>query len=182
MKKFLLSLVSMLMMLGGTAFADNYEKVTATADITDGEYLIVYETGNLAFNGALETLDAVSNTVSVKIADGKIASSETIDAATFTINVTEGSLKSASGKYIGQTSDANGLKSSDTSLENTITIDDDGNVNIVSGGAFLRYNASANQNRFRYYKSNSYTSQKAIQLYKKVGGVQMLKTPASQPL
>jgi len=170
MKKFLLSLVSMLMMLGGTAFADNYEKVTATADITDGEYLIVYETGNLAFNGALETLDAVSNTVSVKIADGKIASSETIDAATFTINVKEGSLKSASGKYIGQTSDANGLKSSDTFLENTITIDDDGNVNIVSGGAFLRYNASANQNRFRYFKSSSYTSQKAIQLYKKVGG------------
>ena len=39
---------------------------------------------------------------------------------------------------------------------------------MVSGGAYLRYNAStASGNlRFRYYKSSSYSSQKAIQLYK----------------
>lgn len=47
------SLLSLLLMFfGGLAHAD-YQKVTSTADITDGEYLIVYETGNVAFNGSL---------------------------------------------------------------------------------------------------------------------------------
>ena len=48
---------------------DVFKKVTSTANITDGEYLIVYEDGSVAFNGSLETLDAVENTVSVTIKD-----------------------------------------------------------------------------------------------------------------
>jgi len=177
MKKFLLSLISMLMVLSGTAFADNYQKVTATEDITDGEYLIVYEAGNVAFNGALETLDAVGNTVAVTITDGTIASSETIDAATFTIKVSEGSLKSASGKYIGQSSYANGLSTSDDIIKHSFSIDDSGNA-VVSvavnetQSVTLRYNKSSNQTRFRYYKSG----QDAIQLYKKVASQEDTRT------
>ena len=149
-----------------------YVKVTSTNDITDGQYLIVYEDdedGSVAFNGGLETLDAVGNTIDVTIANSKIAATEATAAAEFTIDVTAGTLKSASGYYIGQTSDANGMKTSATdAIANTITFDTDGNANIVSGGAYLRYNAASNQTRFRYYKSSSYTGQKAIQLYKKV--------------
>ena len=149
---------------------EKYVKVTSTADLTDGEYLIVYEEGSLAFDGGLETLDAVSNTISVTIANNEIAANETTDAATFTWNSTEGSLKSASGLYIGRTSDSNGLNSSATEpYENTISIDTDGNAVIISsGGAYLRYNATSGQNRFRYFKSSTYAAQKAIQLYKKV--------------
>ena len=56
---------------------------------------------------------------------------------------------------------------SETVYQNTISFDEDGNVNIVSsGGAYLRYNSASNQIRFRYYKSSSYTGQKAIQLYR----------------
>ena len=51
-----------------------------------------------------------------------------------------------------------------TVYNNKITLAD--GVNIVSGGAYLRYNAASNQNRFRYYKSSSYSGQKAIALYK----------------
>ncbi len=151
-----------------------YRKVTTTADLTDGEYLIVYEDGSLAFNGGLETLDAVSNTINVTIANDEIASNATVDAATFTIDMTAGTIKSKSGFYIGQNSNANGLASSETTAytHNEISInegDDTKRAEIVSsGGAFLRYNATSNQNRFRYYKSSSYASQKTIHLYKKV--------------
>ena len=151
-----------------TPATGDYVKVESANDLTDGEYLIVYEDGSLAFDGSLETLDAVENTIGVTIGNKTIASSETVDAATFTIDTTEGTIKSASGYYIGQTTDANGLLTSDeTAYTNTINIDEDGNVDIVSGGAHLRFNANSDQKRFRYFKSSTYTNQKAIALYKK---------------
>lgn len=148
---------------------DKFVKVTSTADLEDGQYLIVYEDGNVAFDGGLETLDAVGNTISVNIVKNEIAANETTNAAAFTIDVTNGTIKSASGLYIGQTSDANGMQSSDTeAYENTISFDEKYNADIMSGKAYLRYNSASNQARFRYYKSTSYAGQEAIQLYKKV--------------
>lgn len=163
---------------GGTSTGSHYyQKVTSTSDIADGEYLIVYE-GNsthdaVAFNGALTTLDASGNGVGVSIADGAIASSETIDAAVFTIDVTNGTLKSASGNYIGVSTNSNGLKQSTdaTTYTNSFSIDNSGNA--VIAAAFdestmsLRYNYASGQTRFRYY-SNS--GQQPIALYKKVAG------------
>ena len=149
---------------------DKYVKVTSTDDLTSGQYLIVYEESPVAFDGSLETLDAASNTIEVILYDDEIDITSETAAAEFTIDITAGTIKSASGYYIGQTSDANGLASSTTTAyTNTISFDEDGNANIVSGGAYLRYNIASNQTRFRYYKSSSYTNQKAIQLYKKVG-------------
>ena len=152
------------------ATGDKYVKVTSTADLTDGQYLIVYEDGSLAFDGNLETLDATGNTISVTISNNEIAATTETTAAEFTIEETEDgySIKSTSGLYIGQTSDANGLKSSDTEIyANAITFSDN-NADIVGGGAYMRYNATSGQERFRYFKSATYTNQKAIQLYKKV--------------
>ena len=153
---------------------NSYVKVTSTDDITTGQYLIVYE-GNedhsaVAFNGGLETLDAVNDTIAVTINNNEIAATTATEAAEFTIDVTDGTIKSASGYYIGQSSDANGMNTStETAYTNTISIDDEGYaVILASGGAYLRYNSASNQERFRYYKSTSYTNQKAIQLYKKV--------------
>lgn len=149
---------------------NNYVKVTSTADLTDGQYLIVYEEGDLAFDGSLTTLDAVSNTIPVTISNNEIAVTSETAASEFTIaSISEGySIQSASGYYIGQTSDANGLASSDEIVYTNAISFDEGNANIVSSGAYLRYNSASNQARFRYYKSSSYTGQKAIQLYKKV--------------
>ena len=147
-----------------------YKKVTEAPTDWSGDYLIVYEAGNVAFNGGLETLDAVSNTIGVTIADGVIEANDTTNAAKFTIAKVDGgySIKSASGKYIGRNTDANELdESTSTQYTNTITMDADGTINIKgNGGAYLRFNAASNQNRFRYYKSSSYSSQKAICLYK----------------
>jgi len=143
-----------------------FVKVTSTADITAGNYLIVYEGnethGAVAFNGALETLDAANNGIGVDIVDDKINATEATVAATFTLQPS-GSLKSASGLYIGKTANENGLDSDDEALANTFEIDNDGNAAITAaGGCTLRYNYASDQQRFRYYKSG----QQPIQLYK----------------
>lgn len=150
----------------GTPGSTEWEKATSVAA---GEYLIVYETGSVAFDGSLPTLDAVGNTISVTISDSKIAYSNATEAAKFTIVAKTGgySIKSASNLYIGQTSDANGLATSETDdYANAISISG-GNADIICSSAHLRYNNASNQTRFRYYKSTSYSDQKAIQLYKK---------------
>lgn len=135
-----------------------YEKATST--ITSGEYIIVCEEQNVLFNGNLTTLDATNNYVSVTINDDKI---ETNSQYSFTIDIAENTIKSHSGYYIGQTTNANGLQSStSTKYTNNISSADI----ISSGGAHLRYNSASNQLRFRYFKSSTYTAQKAIQLYK----------------
>ena len=90
-------------------FAEGYVKITSTADLTDGTYLIVYETDGLAFDGSLETLDAVSNTISVTINNNVITSTPAVDASTFAYDATNKTLKSASGYYIGKTANSNGL-------------------------------------------------------------------------
>lgn len=154
------------------AVSGYYKKVTSTDDISNGQYLIVYETDNVAFNGGLETLDAVSNTIAVAIESesGKIIATEATNNAAFAIDVTAGTLKSASGEYIGVSSNSNGLKQSEDAdtYTHTFSIDKDGNAVIAAvfdGSAMtLRFNKASNQNRFRYYKSG----QEAIQLYKYV--------------
>lgn len=147
--------------------SSEYVKITSTADVTDGDYLIVYEGESaVAFNGSLETLDAVGNTIAVTIASGKIAGSEAIDAAVFSFDVyDEGfSIQSASGKYIGRTTTGNGLNANDTAILNTIEVTD-GVAAITSNGLVLKYNKASNQTRFRYYGSG----QEDIAIYKKVG-------------
>ena len=149
----------------------SYVRITSTSNLTAGDYLIVYETDSIALDGSLETLDAHGNNHSIVLDTTNHVAKSSASAYKFTIATMEGgySIQSASGLYIGQTSDANGLKTSDTDpFANAITFDEDGNANIVSGGAYLRFNsASGDSNyRFRYYKSSSYTAQKAVQLYK----------------
>ncbi len=151
-----------------------YIKVYNTEGLKSGTYLIVNEEGNLAFDGSLETLDAVGNNIPVTISETRgdkyIQGNDVIDAATFDYDANEKTLKSASGYFIGSTSNANGMNTSETTAyTNTISITEGYDADIVSsGGAYLRYNSASNQNRFRYYKSSSYTGQKAIQLYKLV--------------
>lgn len=139
------------------------KKSPQQAAITSGDYLIVYENGNVAFNGGLSTLDAESNTINVTISNSKITANATTNAAKFTINATAGSIKSASGYYIGRTANSNGLNTSTSNaLVNTLSIDS-GNVLITSsGGPTLKFNNSSGQKRFRYYASG----QQSIQLYK----------------
>ena len=160
------------------AATSSYVKVTEAPTDWSGTYLIVYEKDKLAFNGGLTTLDAVSNTISVTITDGVIEANDTTNAATFTIAQSGASytIQSKSGKYIGRTSDSNGLQATTTAYTNSISINNDGTVAIKgNGGAYLRYNSAKDQLRFRYYKSSTYSAQQAICLYK------LIESSSSEP-
>lgn len=154
------------------AAGGSYVKVTEAPADWSGDYLIVYEAGNVAFDGSRTTMDAVSNTQPVTITNNEIEATDAMKAIQFTITKSGSNyiIQSKSGYYIGQTSNANGLLSNKTTqYNNTISLNSsDKSVNLISGGAYLRYNAAANQLRFRYYRSSSYTGQKAIHLYKYV--------------
>ncbi len=152
--------------------AAKFFKVTSAPSDWSGTYLIVYETGSLAFNGSLTKLDAGQNNISVVIENNEIEATDETKAITFDIAKSDSgyTIKSASGYYIGATSNSNSLLyNTSTKYNNEISFKSANEITIKgSGGAFLRYNASSgtSNERFRYYKSSSYTSQKAIQLYK----------------
>lgn len=147
-----------------------FTKLTSMDNFEDGgTYLIVCESESKAFNGALDVLDAVSNNISVTIADNKIEATPTIMASTFTIATKKGgySIKSASGYYIGRTAKSNGLNTSKSdSYTNDIQINKvTQKVYIESieiSSTYLYFNALSGQERFRYFTS----TQKDIQLYK----------------
>lgn len=156
----------------GATAASYFEKVTSTADLVDGQYLIVYagddKHASVAFNGALEKLDAANNGIAVTITDNKIIADDNLKAAVFTWNSTAKTLTSTNSIAIGNDSYSNGLKSDASGLTNTITFDESGNavISAVESASSenyttLRYNYASDNLRFRYYKSG----QQAIQLY-----------------
>lgn len=151
--------------------AGGYEKVSSNLSDWGGTYLIVYEDGSKAFNGSLTTLDALNNYIDISISGNTIASNLTTDASSFVITKTGDNytIKSSSGYYIGRTGNSNGMNTNlITAYSNSISYGVSESVNILSsGGAYLRFNDAGDQKRFRYYKSDTYTAQQAIQLYRR---------------
>lgn len=149
-----------------------YVRVLNSSDLTAGEYLIVNEGESVIFDGSKGVLDAAYNNLNVEILDThEILESALIDNATFTIDPSAGTVKSASGFYIGWTASGNGLRqNANTPITNTITVDGiEAHIRTTGtdGTKELRYNSTsgANGKRFRYYDQGN---QQAIQLYKKV--------------
>jgi len=131
-----------------------YVKVTSAPSDWSGQYLIVSETDNVAFNGSLSSLDAVSNYVNVTISAGTIQLSDTYS---FTISAHSGGgydIKSNSGYYITNSSSTNNALQTSTSVPgtaNTISLSSD--KAIVLAANYLVYNSTSGQYRFRYYKA-----------------------------
>ena len=147
-----------------------YVKVTSTSDITSGTYLIVYESKSYAFNGGLATasIDAAGNYKSVTISNNTIESNATTDALAFVYDATNKSFKGVGGAYIGRTATSNGMDESSTTVRthSSVTISNGNAIITSSGGPNLQFYDSGSNSRFRYFA----TTQKAIQLYKLVGG------------
>ncbi len=146
-----------------------YVKVTSSSDLTSGEYLIVCEAQNVIFDGSVTTLNGANNAAAPTISNGAIEYTADLDGKDFTIDMTNGTVKSASGYYIGCESSNNTITSSQTTqYNNTITVN--------SGTASITYNynnanrplkCNTQNNVFRYYKTTS-SGVADIQLYKKV--------------
>lgn len=144
-----------------------YKKITNASELTDGKYLLVYEDGSNAyiFSGVDATKDYVTNTIS----NNSISTDEaTSDSYAIEIASMSGgySLKVKNG-YMYGTSGSNKLNfNNSTAQANAITFNSDGSAHIKSNSSVMRFNAATDQMRFRYYKSTSYSSQKAVYLYK----------------
>ena len=149
-----------------------YELVTEAPEDWSGRYLIVYEDptiGCLAMDSSLSTLDAIENFRSLPNEGNTIISNADNDVY-FTIskNGTGYSIASKNGKYMNQSSNANGLQTvSQPDDPLSIALNEDGSVDIVGAeGAHLRFNSLPDQMRFRFYKTDSYNNQQPIYLYK----------------
>ena len=107
-------------------------------------------------------MNGSGNFIEVTISEGKIESNDSTDAAKVTIAPFDDgySIKTVSGSYIGGQANQNKLVSLSEPILNTISLDD-GNAQIVSNTAILRFNTT--WNGFRYYKS---LQQQPVQLYK----------------
>lgn len=131
-----------------------YVKVTSAPSDWSGQYLIVSETDNVAFNGSLSSLDAVSNYVNVTISAGTIQLSDTYS---FTISAHSGGgydIRSNSGYYITNNSSNNNALQTSTSVPSTAnTISLSSGKAIVLAANYLVYNSSSGQYRFRYFKA-----------------------------
>lgn len=142
-----------------------YTKVTEALEDYSGEYLIVYEDTNdlKVFNG----FDQVNGYVSASLENGKLLENDELLNCKVLIETSgEGyAIKLINGtnanKYIGVSSNSNGLKIDTDKFANTISFDS--TIIIKSSGATLQFNAASNQNRFRYY---SKANQQPIALYK----------------
>lgn len=150
----------------GSTGINYFVKVTSAPTDWSGTYLIVYEDGNVAFDGSLTSLDAAKNTVAVTISENKtIEATADLLKRSFTIESSSKgnyAIKAANGSYIGRTANSNGFNSGKTKMDHTLNFEKEVLTIKSASGPALKYNSNSDQLRFRYYKSG----QKNIQLYK----------------
>lgn len=148
------------------AATGDYKLVTSTADIEDGQYLIVYE--QTALDGSLGTgIDKTQNYIGVAMSGDFIVANEGANTASFNVTAVDGgyAITTQDGTYIGHTGTKNTLNAQNTELVNTLSINEEnGEAVIACGEYYLRFNKASDQDRFRYYKSG----QQAVYLYKRV--------------
>lgn len=148
-----------------------WKKVTSAPDSWAGEYLLVYESSSTA-GKAWTGVDAASCGADVTISSGVI-STKPDGAVSITVAAYSGgySIKinggTNNGKYIGRSVNSNGIDIGASQVKNTFSYESSSVKIVGTGGAVLRYNSGSGQERFRYFKSSTYTSQQIVQLYKK---------------
>ena len=183
MKKLLLfSLFALLASAMGWAATETWTKVTSQGDLTDGDYLIVYEETRVAFNGSLSStkLNKKPNDgQKVEIVNNSIETGNETTTCDFYFTIAKSdnnyTIKSCSGSYIGKSDNKSGMDIKTTAQNNTISIKDGVASINGAGGAALLYNK--NWTGFRYYANSNVgnSGYGNITLYKKSEG------PAPEP-
>lgn len=144
-----------------------YTKVTSNLSDWSGEYLVSYDSGSTA--NVWTGVDAANCYVTTTISNNKIEKPENAQSITiasmsggYSVKVNGGANEN---KYIGGQSGSNTISFSNSSLLNTISYTSS-SVDFTSNTSRLRFNDASGNNRFRYFKSSSYSTYKTIQLYK----------------
>lgn len=170
-----LALLVLLIFTCGNARGVTYTKITSTAGLpSDGnsaKYLIVYESLNYVYDGSKTGIDLGAS------GDYKTAGNSTFSRSSsvitikgtdnfyFTISRSGNNyiIQSASGYYIGRTSNSNGInQSTSTTYNHTITFSSNNAQITSSGGPKLQFLNNSGSYTFKYYSS----SQQLVQLYK----------------
>lgn len=145
-----------------------YRLLESIPEQIDGEYVIAY--GKKALNASLEEgLDVVNNYVEIAIGGKEITSDVSAISLRFESRDGGFDIRTPKGNYVYRNQDSNGLSIASTPSSSTLnyfTLDADVLGIKGSGNARLRFNKTANQLRFRYYKESTYDAQQAIQIYK----------------
>ena len=139
----------------------SYERLVSNSSDFSGTYLIVYEEGEKALNGASVSGDK-GNYIPVTFSGSQIAVTRETEAAEFQIVKKTGgySIRAKSGVYIGHASGNDLSSSASDDFTHTITVSG-GEATIACGNYTLRFNVSAD--RFRFYTSG----QQSVSLYRR---------------
>ena len=197
MKKFLLSLVSLLMIFVGSTWADDYVKVTDASDLEVGKtYIIVNDAAGCALSTNIlgNTGKFYRGYAAVTIDEGTIANPSE-DVCVLTLGGEEGAytLLDGEGNYLAKTSTGT---SKNNYLDNVAEASADGatwDITFTEGvckiannyatSFQIQYNSNSGQERFSCYTG----SQKAVSLYKKADGeaipepLETVATPVISP-
>ena len=146
-----------------------YVAVTGTPENWIGTYLIVCEGSGAVFDAALDRPDTVGNYRTVTIRDGVIAAEdgEGLCVTVELLDDTSYSIRTASGWYIGTSSNQNGMDiSKETPYPNRISFVQDNVCIEGESGSTLRFDANGLLRRFRYSRG---ASLQPVNLYRKDG-------------
>jgi len=150
----------------------SFVKVTAAPTDWSGEYLLVYEnneTSAYVWTG----VDEANCYSEQAITDNTIANGNMVSitiapmSGGYSIKVNGGT---NNGKYIYGTNGSNKINFGNSASLNTLSYESN-SVIITSNTSVMRFNNANGQNRFRYFKSDTYSQQQPIQLYKKTGNI-----------
>jgi endonuclease I len=146
---------------GGNTGNGDYVKVTSAPSDWSGEYLIVCEAQNVAFNGTVES--NWGRCSSVIINENTIESNAITDSYKVTISSSNSgyTFLFPDGKFMNWTTEKN-FSEGTTAVVYLISFSND-SVNISYGNCHLQYNHNNGSGGLRSYKTN----QTPIQLYKK---------------
>ena len=178
MKKILFLFVAAFVCALG-ANAEVWKKVTSAPADWSGKYLIACDNNEdwAVLDGSRSgdpTTGNLQSSMNYKVYDVNADGDIVLDACDYYVTIAPKgngyTLCTASGWYIGNNADSNALGTTTNAdaFINTISLDAEQGVLITAteGGSVLRYNHANGQDRFRFYKSSTYTNQQKIALYK----------------
>lgn len=163
----------------GKPTSKGFTQIKKKDDFTEGQYLIISISNSKAYvfnpNLTKDTIDNNNNFITRDLENGSLVFSEDLNEYAFQFSGIDDSYKAGIRAYIksnldyyitNTSSTSNKITCQDTPVDNYVTFNENGTVDIASATAStLKFNSQNSANRFRYYKTTS-TTTNAIILYK----------------